>query len=125
MSDPDMEYVTRRELREELAPIHTMLRHLLELAERNVKELERHARESERIARELREDVPRWIKASAEETRVEFRRDLTAALGVHAEETRTWIATLDDKYKDLPARVTALEQQRPTHAARRRTTKRS
>ncbi|HEY4176264.1 MAG TPA: hypothetical protein VGM90_05515 [Kofleriaceae bacterium] len=140
-----MEYVTRRELREELAPIHAVLQHIVETMERGFRELRQEFRQELRqelgaqigsvrqelavqiraSADEVRRDVAVQIRASAEALRAEMREDMTAMLRVNTEETRMWFATLDDKYKDIPARVTALEQRGGPSAARRRTTKRT
>lgn len=126
MTDSDMEYVTRRDLREELAPMHAMMRHILETMERGFRLLTARIDQVEANARRDITEMRRDMITVVEQLGTDLRSELATQINASAEETRTWIGALDDKYRDLPARVTAVEERSagPKRAARRRSPKR-
>ena len=147
-NDDDMQPVTRKELREELAVMRSEVRE--DLAALEVKFdgklsmlvgalLDAIKQSGERLTRELGERLTRELGASEQRMMLELgaseqrmklelgatERRLMRELGRHTrsstEELTARIAVIDDKYKDLPARVTRLEAITP--APKRRSPK--
>jgi len=113
--------VTRDELREELARYPTREDLREELARYPTRE-----ELKEELARFVtREDVGLWMQTIAQQHQVlvsEIRashdvllRAIGRAARVAAEEHRRELGVLDDRYRDLPGRVTALEQGLDAH----------
>jgi hypothetical protein len=137
----DMQYVTRKALREELAPIHAVLKFIVErmvtkddlAAAIAASEARTHAAIAASEARThaaIGSAIGSAIAASEERTRAAIAATegrLLEELGRHtrasAEETRALIRVLDDKYADVHPRLAALEAKppRPERRARRRT----
>jgi len=158
-NDDDMQPVTRKELREELAVMRSEVRE--DLAALEVKFdgklsmlvgalLDAIKQSGERLTRELGERLTRELGASEQRMMLELgaseqrmmlelgaseqrmklelgatEQRLMRELGRHTrsstEELTARIAVIDDKYKDLPARVTRLEAITP--APKRRSPK--
>jgi hypothetical protein len=102
--------VTRGELREELGKLEQKLDQKLGLWGGALCEF--IAKNTAALREQLREDV------------VGVERRLSAELARHAkanaEDLAARIAVVDDKYKDLPGRVAALEDNRPAPRRKRR-----
>jgi hypothetical protein len=99
--DNDMEYVTRRELREELTPVHAVLRTIVERLDAFGAEL-----------RALRAEFRAELGALGAEFRAELegvRVDLAGQIRSSAEEMRDWIRPWFDKFSDVHPRLDALE----------------
>ncbi len=74
----------------------------------------RMVRMREELSRELagmREDLSRELAG----TREELSRELAGHVRAAAEENRQFLAVLDDRYRDLPPRVTLLERELDEH----------
>lgn len=88
--------VTRQELQDAIAPLATK-QELREAIAAAVEPLP------------TKRDLELWGGALFERMLDELGRMIRAA----QEETRTWIAAVDDKYRDLPERVARLEAKQP------------
>jgi hypothetical protein len=104
--------VTRRELKAELAEFKT--------------ELKAEFRAEFPTKQEMRSEIAsamayvvETLGARMDRMRVDLRDELSVELARHvraaAEENRRWFENLDDKYRDLPGRVTVLERELDEH----------
>jgi hypothetical protein len=132
MSDEDdMSYVTRKELREELAPLHAAIADIRDrfatkedLARFATKEdLARFATKEDLARFATKEDLARFatkedLAASGVNLRAEIAQDTARAINAAFERFGSMFRVLDDKYIDLPIRVTRLEAEGlPTRVA--------
>ncbi|HEY4057211.1 MAG TPA: hypothetical protein VGM39_11415 [Kofleriaceae bacterium] len=114
MSDEDdMSYVTRKELREELAPLHAAIADIRD----------RFATKEDLARFATKEDLARFatkedLAASGVNLRAEIAQDTARAINAAFERFGSMFRVLDDKYIDLPIRVTRLEAEGlPTRVA--------
>jgi len=126
--DPDDQPVTRREFRGTLAAEIAKLATKEELREEIAKEIAKLATKEElreAVAKlatkeELRESLELWAGALEARLQAHFGAELARHSAAIIEAVTSQIRALDDKYKDLPPRVSRLEDIEARRAARRR-----
>ena len=69
----------------------------------------------DRMRNELREDISRDFSTRMSEMHEDLSRELAGHVRAAAEENRQFLAVLDDRYRDLPPRVTLLERELDEH----------
>ncbi|HEY4175292.1 MAG TPA: hypothetical protein VGM90_00600 [Kofleriaceae bacterium] len=101
-NEDDMEMITRKDLREELARLHAAFE--MSLSQMATKQdLARMATKEDLARTASREDLAALRRETAQDT----GRAINSAF----EQFRFWFTTLDDRYRDLPNRMTSLEDE--------------
>jgi hypothetical protein len=108
-------YATKQDLaimRAELVAELASKRDLIDMAERLRGEFRADlAQQIDTLRREFSEDLARNTNAIVDTLRRELSNDRAQQTNAILEDMRRIIGVVDDKYADLPARVTALEEQ--------------
>jgi len=110
---------TRDELSHQIA---SAVNHVVETLGARMDRMGEELRELSRDAAAMREELSRDAVAMREELsrdavamREELSRELAGHVRAAAEENRQFLAVLDDRYRDLPPRVTLLERELDEH----------
>lgn len=120
MSDPLEQPVTYRELIDALANFKTSFK--AELKAEFVTKIEFEARFSQ-FRHEINEDFTQHTNAVVAQLRQDLHEDFTKHTNTLLEQMQREVRLVDDRYRDLPIRVTRLENIVNAPKRRRRTTK--